>query len=223
MSVNATATTAASTTTATKKATGTDNSAEAIQARFMSLLVAQLKNQDPMAPMDNAQVTSQMAQLNTVTGIQDLNTSMQSMASSFGANQSVQATSMLGRAIMVDGNEMSMKSGSGVAAFDMQQTADSVSVNVLDSAGKTVKSIDLGPQSKGIHQFEWDGTNADGALQPEGTYKFEVVAKAAGQDAVVNPLTLTSVTGVNNTGTAGTMLMTGTGTDVALSAIKQIF
>eukprot|EP01030_Chromulinospumella_sphaerica_P017620 gene17620-17454_t len=74
----------------------------------MSLLVAQLKNQDPLAPMDNAQVTSQMAQLNTVTGINTLNATMEGVAASINANQTVQATSMLGRAVLTEGNDLKL-------------------------------------------------------------------------------------------------------------------
>lgn len=223
MAMNATtAANAATSTTNTKKASN-DNSPEAIQERFMSLLVAQLKNQDPLAPMDNAQVTSQMAQLNTVTGIKDLNSTMENMAASFSSNQTVQATGMLGRTIMLEGNALSMKDGNGKAAFDMQQTADSVTVNILDSAGTAIRSIDLGAVGKGIHEFDWDGKNADGQLMKEGTYKFEIVASAAGQPAAVQSLNLTSVVGVKNGGTEGTKLLTATGEEVSVASIKQIF
>jgi len=107
-------------TAAKKKAD--ENSPEAIQERFMSLLVAQLKNQDPLAPMDNAQVTSQMAQLNTVTGINTLNATMQGVAASINANQTVQATSMLGRAVLTEGNDLKLaRQGCWIAGIEPER------------------------------------------------------------------------------------------------------
>jgi len=223
MAVNSINTAGASQTAAATKSAKADNSPEAIQERFMALLVAQLKNQDPMAPMDNAQVTSQMAQLNTVTGIGDLNKSMNTMVTAMGANQTVQATSMLGRTVMLDGNGLSLEGGKATGAFEMKQAADRVNVNVLDRAGNVVKTIELGSASKGVQEFTWDGTNADGKTLPNGSYTYQVDALAAGQKAEVNTLTKTTVQGVRNAGAEGAMLLTSNGSEVSLAAVKQIF
>lgn len=211
----------ASKTSATAKKN--ENSPEAIQERFMSLLVAQLKNQDPMAPMDNAQVTSQMAQLNTVTGINKLNDSMSAMAASVASNQTAQAVTMLGRAVLTEGNDIAMKDGVGTGSLEMKQSADSVQVNILDSNAKVIRTMDMGPQSKGIHQFDWDGKDANGNLVPAGNYKFEVQATAAGQKADVTTLSLAVVQGVRNAGSEGSKLLTNLGTELSFSDIKQIF
>jgi flagellar basal-body rod modification protein FlgD len=181
-------------TTAAKKKTD-ENSPEAIQERFMSLLVAQLKNQDPLAPMDNAQVTSQMAQLNTVTGINKLNTTMEGVSASLNANQTIQATSMLGRAVLTEGNDLTLVDGKAIGSMDLQQSADILRVNVLDAGANVVRTIELGAQAKGTHEFEWDGKSNDGSTLPPGNYKFEIEAKAAGKDATVTPLTLSVVQG----------------------------
>lgn len=200
-----------------------ENSPEAIQERFMSLLVAQLKNQDPLEPMDNAQVTGQMAQLNTVTGINNLNSTMQGMANSLNATQTVQATSMLGRSILTEGNDLQLRDGSASGSFELGQSADITRVNVVDAAGNTVRSIDLGAQAKGIHQFTWDGKAQDGTTVASGNYRFEMEAKAAGVDAAVTPLTLSMVQGLRNSGSEGTKLLTSTGDEVSFSQIKQVF
>ncbi|HEX4843691.1 MAG TPA: flagellar hook assembly protein FlgD [Limnobacter sp.] len=200
-----------------------ENSPDAIQERFMSLLVAQLKNQDPMAPMDNAQVTSQMAQLNTVTGIQNLNATMENMATQFSANQTVQATSMLGRAILTEGNDLRLSGGKASGSMELGQSVDSLKVNVVDAQGNVLRSIDLGAQGKGVHEFDWDGKDASGGTVPDGLYKFEVVAKAADKDAAVTPLTLSIVQGVRNAGAEGAKLLTSNGEEVSFSAIKQVY
>lgn len=198
------------------------NSPEAIQERFMSLLVAQLKNQDPMQPMDNAQVTSQMAQLNTVTGINNLNSTVEGMAKSFSGSQTVGATSMLGKTVLTEGNTMQLANGKASAAMDLQQSADSVQVNVLDKSSNVIKTIDLGPMGKGSHQFEWDGTDASGSTLANGSYKFEIKATAAGQKADVTSMSISQVMGLRN-GAEGAALLTSDGSEVALSAVKQVF
>lgn len=209
-------------TTAAKKKTD-ENSPEAIQERFMSLLVAQLKNQDPLAPMDNAQVTSQMAQLNTVTGINTLNATMEGVAASINANQTVQATSMLGRAVLTEGNDLKLVDGKAVGSMELNQSADILRVNVLDAGANVVRTIELGPQSKGTHEFEWDGKSNDGSTLPAGNYKFEIEAKAAGKDASVTPLTLSVVQGVRNASAEGTKLLTSNGSEITFADIKQVF
>lgn len=217
-SVNSTA--ASSSSSSAKK---NDNSPEAIQERFMTLLVAQLKNQDPMAPMDNAQVTSQMAQLNTVTGINKLNDSMSSMASSFTATQTAQAVTMLGRTILTEGDDLALANGQATGSVEFKQSADTVKISILNSKGETVRTLDMGPQSKGTAEFTWDGKGDSGSTLPAGNYTFKVDAIAAGQAAEVVPLSKAVVQGVRNAGAEGTKLLTNLGTEVAFSNIKQVF
>ena len=97
----------------TTKTAAVESDAEKSQDRFLKLLVAQLNNQDPMNPMDNAQMTSQMAQINTVTGIQQLNDTMKSMATQFSAMQMLQGASMVGRDVLIEGNSLSITNGVG--------------------------------------------------------------------------------------------------------------
>lgn len=189
----------------------------------MSLLVAQLKNQDPLAPMDNAQVTSQMAQLNTVTGINKLNTTMEGVSASLSANQTIQATSMLGRAVLTEGNDLAMLEGKAVGSMDLKQSADVLTVRILDAGANVVRTLNLGAQAKGTHEFEWDGKSDDGSVLPEGNYKFEVEAKAAGKDASVTPLTLSVIQGLRNAGADGTKLLTSNGSEITFADIKQVF
>jgi len=208
---------------AAAKLTKEDNSPEAIQDRFMSLMIAQLKNQDPLAPMDNSQVTSQMAQLNTVTGISDMNKTMDKMAAGLAGNQTVQATGMLGRTVMLEGNSLTLKDAKASGAFELKQAADKVTVNVKDRAGNVVQSMNMGVQSKGVLEFDWDGKNSDGKTVADGNYSFEVVASAAGQPAQAVTLSKTVVQGLRNAGADGAMLLTSDGSEVSMSNIKQIF
>ena len=223
MAIDVTSALGNNTGTASAKKKVDENSPEAIQERFMSLLVAQLKNQDPLAPMDNAQVTSQMAQLNTVTGINNLNATMEGVANSINGNQTAQATSMLGRAVLTEGNDLALADGKASGSMQRDQSVDVLNVKVLDAGANVVRTINLGAQAKGTHEFEWDGKSDDGSTLPTGNYKFEIEAKAAGQDASVTPLTLSVVQGIRNAGAEGTKLLTSNGGEVSFVDIKQVF
>src|SRR3954470_18478219 len=101
-------------TAAASSLTASTSDAKATSERFLKLLVAQMQNQDPLSPMDNAQVTSQMAQINTVSGIEKLNTTVQGLSSQFIQLQAVQGASLVGRDVIVAGNKLSVDAEAGV-------------------------------------------------------------------------------------------------------------
>src|SRR5881398_2014263 len=135
---------------------GTD-SVGADTDKFMTLLVAQLQNQDPLNPMDNAQMTSQLAQLQTVTGINNLNTTLNSLSTSFQSSQSMQATSLIGHGVLVSGSNVTLASGKSILGVSLGSDADDVKIAINDANGNTVDTIDLGPQKAGSSPLIWDG------------------------------------------------------------------
>jgi flagellar basal-body rod modification protein FlgD len=137
------------------KTTQTANQADAAD-RFLKLLVAQMQNQDPLSPMDNAQVTSQMAQISTVTGIDKLNTTVQSLSSQFVQMQALQSASLVGSDVIVPGKQIAMTTdGTGQGAFALTSAADNVKVEVLSAAGIVVDTMNLGAQGSGMNSFTW--------------------------------------------------------------------
>jgi flagellar basal-body rod modification protein FlgD len=145
---------------------------------FLKLLVTQMQNQDPLNPMDNAEVTSQMAQINTVTGINTLNTTMQSLSSQFTQMQALQGASLVGHSVIVPGNILNIdpSSATGAGGFQIATPADAVKVDILAPSGAVVQSINLGAEGAGMHSFNWPAgaaTNADG-------YTFRVTATSGG-------------------------------------------
>ncbi len=162
---------ATSSSSSTSSATSTDGS-----DRFLKLLVAQMKNQDPLNPMDNAQMTSQIAQINTVNGIEKLNTSINSMSTNLLQSQVLQGASLVGRGVLTSSNELNVDSTTGVAqaAFELSTSATSVKVNVLNSAGAVIDTMDLGAQDAGLHGFTWQ---PDSGVDTTGV-TYAVVAKA---------------------------------------------
>jgi flagellar basal-body rod modification protein FlgD len=141
--------------------------------RFLKLLVAQMQNQDPLNPMDNAQVTSQMAQINTVNGIEKLNTTVQGLSGQFMQMQAMQGAALVGHDVIVEGNAIDMSAeGVGQGGFDLAGPADSVKVDVLNSAGRVVDTLDLKAQDSGRHSFNWDPAKND----TSDSYTFRVTA-----------------------------------------------
>jgi flagellar basal-body rod modification protein FlgD len=177
--INATggAKTASGSTTSTKADTSATD-------RFLKLLVTQMQNQDPLNPMDNAQVTSQMAQISTVSGISDLNTTMSGLNAQFVQLQAVQGASLVGHDVTLVGNQLDVTtdSGVGVGGFELASSADSVKVQVMDGAGTVLETLNLGAQPAGMNGFSWKGAAND------TPYTFKVTATAAGSDLKPTPL-----------------------------------
>jgi len=151
------------------------------QDRFMKLLVAQMKNQDPLSPMDNAQMTSQIAQINMVGGIEKLNGTVESLLASFTALQAQSATQLPGRDVLVAGNALSLAGGAAKGGVELAKAADTVNVDILDAGGNTVRTLALGASQAGVRGFTWDGLRHDGKPAPEGSYRLRVAATAAGK------------------------------------------
>lgn len=180
----------------TAKAATAQTDASATQDRFLKLLVAQLNNQDPMNPMDNAQMTTQMTQINTVSGIQQLNETLKGMASQFGLMQSLQGTTLIGREALVSGTQFGFDGNTGKAAFRLDAPAASVQVDVMGKNGQVIDTLDFGALTAGQHSFNWDGTGTD----PTQIAGFKVRAANGGQPVHATSysrLTVTS-TGLNN-------------------------
>lgn len=191
------------------------------QNRFLKLLVTQMQNQDPMNPMENAQVTSQMAQLSTVTGIDKLNETFKALSDSMRGNQSLQAAGMIGRDVLLDGNNLSLNNGRASGAVDLPDIADQVEISITDPSGVLVRNLSLGPHNSGIARWEWDGVDNDGNTVKDGNYSFSV--KALRQDENIGALPLQSGRVVSVTqGSEGVTLGVGQQDDIALSQVRQI-
>jgi flagellar basal-body rod modification protein FlgD len=166
---------------------------EAAADRFLKLLVAQMQNQDPLNPMDNAQVTSQMAQINTVNGIEKLNRSVEALSGQFMQMQALQGAALVGRDVIVAGNLMSIDGDVGQGGFELTSAADRVRIEVLNGAGLVIDTLDLGAQGAGRHSFNWP---ANGVQDGAGT-RFRVVATSGATALSSSALMRDSVTAVS--------------------------
>lgn len=191
------------------------------QNRFLKLLVTQLKNQDPLNPMDNAQITSQMAQLSTVTGIDKLNVTLQALSDSMTSNQSLQAANMIGHGVLIEGSAVQLNNGAGIGGFELPQSAEHATVSIYDKSGALVNTLDLGALPAGISKWQWDGTDSTGASVADGQYTFAVNASQGGVNVAATNLQFGVVNSVNQ-GSNGVLLSVGTMEGIALSQIIQI-
>lgn len=144
---------------------------------FLNLLVAQLNNQNPLEPQGNGEFIAQLAQFSSLEGIQQLNSSVSSMMSSFQSSQALQASSLVGRKVIVPSEKAVVDTSESFKASTVLPVSSSnVYVNVYNNAGALVTRLNLGEQAAGSVSFIWDGKDASGNLMPPGTYKFEAQA-----------------------------------------------
>ncbi|MFM1988011.1 MAG: flagellar hook assembly protein [Pseudomonadota bacterium] len=207
--------------TGTASETGGTASADETEDRFLKLLVAQMRNQDPLNPADNAQITSQMAQINTVKGIDKLNTELAKLVERSTAGSATEAASMVGRSVLVEGDTMTLaKDGTAKAGFELGTAATGVEVEVLDAKGGVVDSRSLGALPAGLQTFEWDGRTGS-TTAPPGAYRIRVTA-VNGNDAVgATTLAAAPVQAVTR-GTAGVSLQLGPFGSRSLDDVKAI-
>ena len=191
-----------------------------IQNRFLTLLTAQLKNQDPTAPMDSAQMTSQLAQISTVDGIERLNKTMQSLLSDSQSAQGLQAASLVGRGVLVPGNSLQVAGGASGFGIELAGPADELTATIKDANGLVVRTLTLGNAPSGVQLIPWDGKADNGQQVADGKYTVAVTARYAKKDVGSTVLEAAQVSGVIRTG--ATMSVEAGGTVYALDKIKGI-
>lgn len=210
------------TSTSTSTSTVTGNSSADLQSSFLTLLVAQLKNQDPTNPMENNELTTQLAQISTVSGIEKLNTTLGSISGQIDSNQSLQATTLIDHGVMIPGTTvLSGNSTTTPFGVELQQAADTVTATITDKSGKVVRTIDIGALTAGVHTFSWDGTSTDGTAAPEGSYNVSIAASNGATQLVAQPLQFALVQGVTRDDN-GSLLDLGTYGTTTLDEVRQI-
>lgn len=194
---------------------------------FMNLLIAQMKNQDPMNPMDGTQFAAQLAQFSSLEQLQNLNDSMTtSINANYALTQSINNTlsaTLIGKDVKVTGGDLQNNGqGSVQLGYTLPGTASEVTLNVLDSNGNVVKTFNNLPTTAGDNKLSWDFTDNNGNKLPNGNYTFSVTAKGSdGSDMTADLFKLGAVDGVKFSSTGGTTL-TVDGADYQLSDIAEI-
>lgn len=184
--------------------------------RFLKLLVAQLQNQDPLNPMDNAQVTSQMAQIQTVSGIDKLNTTVAGLNGQFAQLQVLSGVALVGRSVLIDGNRLVAENGTGQAGFELASQADRVKIEVLDGAGRVIDTAELGTLASGRHSFDW---TPSAGVDPTRATHFRVAAALGATEVSATPFMRDRVEAVS-VGVGGLVLELANAGPVSYATVK---
>lgn len=210
-----------STLSTSSSATGTSSMG---QDTFLQLLVTQLKNQNPLDPQDNSEFVAQLAQFSSLEGINNLNTTVESLSSNYTSSQALQASSLVGHSVLAEASSTTVDTSSGLSGqVAVTAATTDASVAVYDASGTLVKNIDLGSQSAGTVSFTWDGTDNDGNKLASGTYKFVANATLNGSDVAQTTYLPSTVTSVTLGSSASDMtLKLADGSSVKLSDVNTI-
>ncbi|RQS64208.1 flagellar hook assembly protein FlgD [Burkholderia sp. Bp8963] len=209
----------------TGNASSTSTSASDLQTTFLKLLVTQLQNQDPTSPVDSSQMTTQLAQINTVSGIAQLNTSLTSLSSQLAAGQQTQAALLIGSNVLAPGNAVTVKSGAATPfGVSLASSVSNLTITVKNASGIVVNTINAGAQSAGTVPFNWTPTDAAGNALPDG--KYTISASYNDSTGTPQPATTLAAAQVQSVvkqadGTAGLMLSNGA--TVGLSQVASIY
>lgn len=189
--------------------------------RFLTLLTTQLKNQDPLSPMENAELTSQLAQISTVNGVEKLNATLQTLLSGMTETQAMQAASLVNRGVLVPGNAMVLGEQGGIGGLELTTAADEVTVTIKDSNGLVMRTLNLGEQESGVHPFVWDGVTDSGEAAAVGNYTYSVSAKRGTESSEATALAYGLVQAVTRNGST-LSLDVGTLGAFTMTDVKQI-
>lgn len=156
------------------------------QGEFLELMMAQLENQDPMKPMDNGEFLGQMAQFSTVSGIEDMQVSLEKLTETYATSQTLQSTALVGQEVLIEDSNFELNANETVTgSFELDAVSGDVKLDISDAAGVIVQQVDLGEYAAGRHAFTWDGRNKQGDIMPPGKYSATVtVQKGDGYEAV---------------------------------------
>ncbi|SES80341.1 flagellar hook assembly protein FlgD [Thorsellia anophelis] len=204
---------------------GTD--AASLENRFLTLLIAQLQNQDPTNPMDNNQMTSQLAQIQTVTGIERLNESTGKLAGQLEEGQALSATNLIGRTVLVPGNKLIVGKDeeentlTSPIGFELASSAEKVVITINNASGAVVGTVELDDVPAGMNSFVWDGKLEDGSFAPNGAYTFTLAATSGDDKVKSTPLFSSRVFGVIR-GPGQTMLDLGLLGEVSFNEVRQV-
>ena len=175
-----------------------------LRESFMTLLITQLQNQDPLNPMENSEMTSQLAQINTVSGIEELNSTLEGITSQMDANQALQASGLIGKGVMVPGKHVLLEQDTDGNAYttpfgiELGESANNVKATIVGDGGQVVRRLELGSLDAGVHSFDWGGLNEQKEAVASGRYTVQLEAtdaegekieSTALQYAVVNRVT----------------------------------
>jgi flagellar basal-body rod modification protein FlgD len=188
---------------------------------FLSLLVAQLKNQDPTNAQDPNQMVSQMAQFSALEQQQNTNGLLTSLQSQMSAMYQTQAAGLVGKNVQVTSSSLNLQNGAASIGINLPSAAANVSVGILNASGRQVATLTPGAMGSGSQVLKWNGKDSSGNQLADGTYTVAIDARATDGSAIAATTTsYATVTGVSFTN--GVVTVTAGGQQYPLSAVNAV-
>ncbi|XPF93768.1 flagellar hook assembly protein FlgD [Colwellia sp. RE-S-Sl-9] len=201
-----------------------NNNGMLTQEDFFSLLTAELAHQDPTKPTDNNEMISQMTAFSTTDGVAQLNESFTSFAASMSSSQALQASSLVGRSVLVDDNTFGMSEGDTVnGKIITDQDASNVNIYVENTAGEIIQTVAVGNMTAGEASFTWNGLDGNGDPAPTGAYRFRVAGLVDGQASELQAMSYRKVDSVTLAGAGGDIVLNlNGGSSMALKDVVEV-
>jgi flagellar basal-body rod modification protein FlgD len=215
---SAAAATAAASAAAAKNTNGTID-----QTQFLQLFMAQLKNQDPLSPLDANDLTAQLAQFSSLEQLTGINTRLDTLTTATQDQVTNSLLGLLGRDVTFQGDQVAVQGGvADPVHYTLDQQVTAAQAVIVDANGKTVRTVELGTLATGEHDFTFDGRDADGHAVADGTYHVQITGTVAGSsDPLVVPLQLQGlVDGVDFTSNPPTVTVNGR--HVSLDQVRAV-
>ncbi|PHS27244.1 MAG: flagellar hook capping protein [Methylophaga sp.] len=163
---------------------------------FMSLMTTQLKNQDPLKPMDSGEFLGQIAAFGTVSGIGDLKNAFDSFAKSMQSDQALQGSALVGRSVLVPSSIGAMTADNGLQGrINVAESVSDLKVQIFTETGALVRTMEMGSAS-GDTPFTWDGFDDGGTALAPGAYQFKATGTVAGENTAFATATIAKVDSV---------------------------
>ena len=194
------------------------------QEDFLMLMITQFRNQDPFEPLEGGEFIGQMAQFSTVSGITEINQSMTDLAESLTANQALQASTMVGRTILAEGDLATLsETGPLQGGVELPFASDTGFVRIYDGNSQLVRELPLGSRAAGLATFEWDGAATDGTSAPAGNYRIIAGMRNGAEEEALATFVGTKVQSVTLSGGGrNAHITTEAGEEISLSQVKAI-
>jgi len=194
------------------------------QEDFIKLMTTQMNHQDPMKPMENGDFLSDMAQFSTVSGLKEIKDAFNSLATSLKSSQALQASSMVGRKVLIPGSISTFSEGTPMkGAVELAANVTDLKVGILNDKGALVKEINLGNKAAGVAHFSWDGMLSADRKAMSGNYSIRAIGMVDGKSESLNTLISDTVQSVSlGTGGQSVSLTLANAGSAGLADVKEI-
>ena len=178
------------------------------QDDFFALLTKELSFQDPTKPVENNEMIAQMTAFSTTSGVSELNEQFSNFSKSMSSSQALQASSLVGRSVLVEENVFGKEDGVDVKGkLVTDKPASTVNIYVENAAGEIIQTVPVGNVKAGEFTFTWDGKNSNGEDVPEGAYRFRVAGMVDGKASELQAMTYRKVDSVTLAGAGGNIIL----------------